>query len=234
MPGAGKSALAVQVAVSALMLGKRVLYISPEMDSTQLVLRMLACFATISGLEPVDWSRAHRQLAEEKAAGGVGPIASAAMHFSQMVGGRLAIDCESQTDADACQGIEMCSGGDALCAIDYVQMLGCDDMDESASEHARVSAVTKKLARSAKDAGVSVLALSSLNREALKKGEIGLEAFKGSGDLGYYTVGAMILHAPDGPEGRRELHVVKHRWGALTGDSPIMASFDGANNFFRF
>lgn len=120
-----------------------------------------------------------------------------------------------------------------LLIVDYMQRV---DVEGAASEYERVSTVCRGLSAFGADHGVPVIALTSLNRDALKGGVPSMFGGRGSGNAEYDAQSMMVLTGGGEHEGgvrRVLLHVVKARSGTVT-DGGLAFEFDGAHNRFSW
>lgn len=248
-PGAGKSALALQVATLSAMAGRKVLYVSLEMSRGQCLSRCLSLVSDDTGHE-FPWSavpRMGRELRNRiegvkrsgadpaqvvREANESDPVCLAKRFLEEKCGGLAVADGAelSELSTLASTSAKAREAGMELLIIDYLQRL----RTEALGEYETVSSASKGLAGLAHSLDVPVLVLSSLNRQSNSNGSASMFGFKGSGQIEYDAESAWVLARDKNrasPEGKRAvaLHVVKNRHGALTGE-PIALSFDGAHN----
>lgn len=254
-PGAGKSALALNIAVRLAIMGRRVLYASLEMNRAECMARCCSMLSTSKEREAFRWCDWERLGVEAAARRDDAMRAGDAKGFtddlmkSDPVGSALSLLMES------CQGLCLADGeplraltgllgaaergfraGMGLLIVDYMQRV---DVEGAASEYERVSTVCRGLSAFGADHGIPVLALASLNRDALKGGAPSMFGIRGSGNAEYDAQSMMVLANDDGGEAvpdeprRVLLHVTKARGGFTTADG-IPSSFDGAHNLFSF
>lgn len=250
-PGAGKSALAVQLAVASTFgTGVRALYVSLEMGRWQVWARACSFLAaTQGGLAPFAWSRTHAtaRAARDRmaAAAREGRAEGEAV---AMASGGDPVATAARALAERCPGLAICADprmrdlgellalvgeaarlGCSLLVVDYLQLLDVPGRD---GEYERVSAASSALAGLAAREGVCALLLSSLSRQGAREGP-GMHSFRGSGGVEYDAEAAMVLarDGEDSPGGLRPLalHVVKSRWGP-SGGEPLALWFDGEHN----
>lgn len=254
-PGAGKSALALQLALMAAQRGKRVLYVSLEMDWTQCRSRCLSLLSMeVPGLTPFKWAdvpmmgrRLARSIREGREKCGddscvsdllrADPVAAANAFMDSQCAGLAIADDGSLCDVGAFSEVawKAKEAGVNLLVVDYLQHM---DGQDGGTEYERINAASSSLMRLGRSLGIPLLVLSSLNRQASMKEKPDMHSFRGSGHIEYDTMAAMILRrAPVNAdaEGVRlvELHVVKQRCGMETGEHPIELFFDGAHNRFE-
>lgn len=250
-PGSGKSAFGLFLSMTSALSGSRVMYVSLEMSGSQCMSRCLS-FISLNTGHPFEWGnmwdlargvRERRREAER--AGDVerfasefaatDPVALAASSLVERCPGLLIADAQPLHDI---AGIESALREGRTCGldfavVDYLQYIG---EEGTASEYDRVSSVSKRLNMLAVELNAPILALASCSRAGNRdKKEPGMHAFKGSGDIEYHALTAMVIDRdPDGSDLDRRLHVVKNRFGGVTTpETCIRLKFDGAHNSFE-
>ncbi len=152
-PGAGKSSLALTIAVNVAATGRRVLYVSPEMPDEQLAMRAVCSEANV----PVEAWRRGTARPEDL------------MQASQWVH-NLPIFIEDSTESTAAsiraeaRRMAREPEGLALVVVDYLQMIRPDPGKRHGSREQEVNDTALQLKRLAKDHDVPMVCLSSLNR----------------------------------------------------------------------
>lgn len=228
VPGIGKSAFALQTAINVTAAGHPVLYVSVEQSQDDLLGRMFC-----SALEmPIHayWNRS-----EHYAAG----VELKRPEYSLE---HLYLEADPYIAGDDHQGtvgrirswaqrITDQTGAQPLVVVDYLQRMRPPEADRRLDERLRISQAGLGLRQLARDLEVPVLVVSSIGR-ANYEGEPSLGWFKGSGDLEYDADAAIILKPTDaatmtnGKSFPVELHLVKSRYGPVTGDAPVRLTFD--------
>lgn len=253
-PGAGKSALALHVAVLSAKARHRVLFASTEMTRQQCIARCSALVAHGSAdLADFDWGDWER----------MGEVARAELHRYQLEGTDMAHDALSRFPAvramrrlaHECPGLAivddekvasvealvttagiMRAAGMDLLVVDYLQRLRPPDDLRDADQYRQVSETSKSLASVARDLEVPVLVVSSMNREAAASRRGTMAGARGSGDVEYDAVTIWHLVRTDerteAGERLLELNVMKNRRGPTT-DEPLRLWFDPRHNAFR-
>ena len=160
------------------------------------------------------------------------PVGMAVSALMERCPGLLIADAE---ELHAIEGIEEAAGraassGLSLLVVDYLQYV---DAGDTASEYERVCAVSKRLNRLGVALGIPVLSLASMSRPGAKQGPPSMHGYKGSGDVEYNALSAWVIDRDPGDAGVRRVHVVKNRFGAVTGDVPVLLRFDGAHCSFE-
>lgn len=245
MPGAGKSALALDVALKVAMGRGRVLYVSAEMGRQQCLARLCSCLAAMGATgadgEPLQgfaWSR------WEAMGGACGPggedagtraLAALSKYAPGLV---LADGGRAVTVPGLCAVIrEAAAMGVSLVVVDYLQRLAWPEGQEPSDQFQAVTRASKAVTAAAKEARVPALCLSSMNRAALKDGKPTMWGGRNSGDIEYDAETVMQLIPADegaGTSGHRavDLYVTKNRCGAQTGERPISLDLDGPHCMF--
>lgn len=249
-PGSGKSAFGLFVSMMSALSGARAMYISLEMSRSQCMSRCLSFASTTTG-HPFEWGnmwelarRARGQRDEALRRGDAAgfarefnetdPVALAASSLESRCPGLLIADSQSLHEIS---GIESAlrrgrECGLDIAVVDYLQYVG---EEGTASEYDRVSSVSKRLNMLSVELSVPILALASCSRAGNKTKETpDMHAFKGSGDIEYHALSAMVIDRdPEGSDLDRRLHVVKNRFGGVTdSETCIRLRFDGAHNSF--
>ncbi len=247
-PGAGKSALALQMAANAAMAGRRVLYVSLEMDYSQCAARVLSYASTTQGdaLKPFAWSRvweagraARARIEQGKRDGNAGevlqdmahggdPVMTATQFMVERMPGLAICADGSAADLDRFGNVarEACGLGAGLVVLDYLQLLQAPGQ----SDYERTGAVSKAVTAMAAAGGVPFVVLSSLSRDGGRTPD--MHAYRGSGQIEYDAGLAVLLSRGDAP-GAVGLRVVKNRHGECR-DEPYPLEFDGAHNRFTW
>lgn len=252
-PGAGKSALGLYVSMRSAMVAARVMYVSLEMSAAQCWERC-ASYVSIqpgSPCTPFRWgdtwrigAEARRRLETAAMRGAsqecyddllkTDPVAVASAELERSCPGLVLADAAALHNVDGIRDAARRgrSAGLNLLVVDYLQYVECEGVTD---EYTRVSAVSKALNRLGVELSMPVLALASCNRAGNRKGEPpSMHSFKGSGDIEYHSLSAAIVEADPEDKATRKLHIVKNRFGSVTGaDDPILFRFDGSHNSFE-
>lgn len=254
-PGAGKSALGLFIAAMGALSGARIEYISLEMSHEQCMSRVLSLMS-LGTDKPFRWGDVHfladraregltQRLMDWRNMGEAGvsayerlldagdPVATACRRLESKCMGLVVASGAGIGDISGIEGelAEARACGLDMAIVDYLQYVGVEGV---AGEYDRVSTVSRRLNLLAVTLGLPVLALASCSRAGASKGP-DMHAFKGSGDIEYHALSAMVIdRGPDCTEYERRLHVVKNRFGATTTpESCIRLRFDGAHNSFE-
>lgn len=255
-PGAGKSALALQVSMNVAVNGGRVLYCSLEMTRQQCLARCCSALAKgdpdLTDFYWSGWERMGRQ-AQREAERYRFPDDLARLEFlsgqpAVMALKALRANCPGLAFADGGEvngigtltGIvaEAASAGLDLLVVDYLQRVRPPESAREGDRYRQVTEVSNALAAMTKALRVPALVISSMNREAMSSDRPTMGGARGSGDIEYDAVTLWQLRRgrepPDEDGGRVvELHLTKNRRGPVTDDSePLRLMFDGRHNSF--
>lgn len=255
-PGAGKSALALQVSANVAKAGGNVLYCSLEMTRQQCLAR---CCSALAKGDPCltdfywsGWERMGRQAQKE----------AARYRFAddlarlEFLSGQPAVMALRALKA-RCPGLAFADGGEVdsitalsqtvgeasaagldLLVVDYLQRVRPPESAREGDRYRQVTEVSNALAAMTKALRVPALVISSMNREAMGSDRPTIGGARGSGDIEYDAVTLWQLRRgrepPEGDGSRVvELHLTKNRRGPVTDDSePLRLLFDGRHNSF--
>lgn len=239
-PGAGKSALALCIACHTVAnYDQPALYFSLEMGYRECRYRAMAWLASTYadeiGLEPFEWSRPHEYRAKGTGSG-PDPIIEASAAFDEVLGKKLRIVDDVWTIEDICDTVTtLCDGGlRPLVVVDYLQIV---DSPESDSEYGRVTDVSHRLARLAKEHGITVIALSSMNRDSSHKenrkrgtAKDPMHGARGSGAVEYDAT--CVIRLVRSENRGITVTVPKNRRGTVR-EMPKALHFDGRHHVYR-
>jgi len=206
MPGRGKTAFAIQVALNVAGQGFPVYFISLEMSAEEIFRRNLK---TQFGPSVIDRSDKFAKAALEYAA----DLRTIPLHINDSSSMEI-----SELTAHA--RIKIARYGISLVVVDYLQLIrgaGRDRRD-------RVGDATDALRRLAKDTGVPVLALSQLRRPERLNDRPSMIDLKESGDIEAHAHVVLLLYGPvddrGAPTGEDDIIIGKQREGP-TGSVPV-------------
>ena len=251
-PGAGKSALALHVAMCVAAQGGRVLFASTEMTRQQCLARLSAAVAhSTPGIPDFYWSaweqmgrNAKREMAafDLDAQGRLDYLGSfaaiRALRELRRTCPGLAVSDDARVASVAALR-ETCAEGRRagmdLLVVDYLQRLRPPDGCEREDQYRQVTETSRALMDMARELSLPVLVISSMNREAMRSKEASMSGGRGSGDIEFDAVSIWQLMR-DGEDGggnqRVKLHVTKNRRGPTTGERPLRLLFDTRHNTF--
>ena len=251
-PGAGKSALALHVAMCVAAQGGRVLFASTEMTRQQCLARLSAAVAhSTPGIPDYYWSaweqmgrNARREMAafDLDAQGRhdyLGNFAAIrALRELRRTCPGLAVSDDARVASVAALRETCADGREAgmdLLVVDYLQRLRPPDGCEREDQFRQVTETSRALMDMARELSLPVLVISSMNREAMRSKEASMSGGRGSGDIEFDAVSIWQLMR-DGEDGggnqRVALHVTKNRRGPTTGERPLRLLFDTRHNTF--
>ena len=251
-PGAGKSALALHVAMCVAAQGGHVLFASTEMTRQQCLARLSAAVAhSTPGIPDFYWSaweqmgrNARREMdAFDLDAQGrldyLGNFAAIrALRELRRACPGLAVSDDARVASvgalrETCE--EGRKAGMDLLVVDYLQRLRPPDGCEREDQFRQVTETSRALMDMARELSLPVLVISSMNREAMRSKEASMSGGRGSGDIEFDAVSIWQLMRDGEDEGgfqRVSLHVTKNRRGPTTGERPLHLLFDTRHNAF--
>jgi hypothetical protein len=235
LPGIGKSAFALQTSLDAAGAGHPVVYVSVEQSQDELLGRLFCreLEAPISSY----WNRHPDYLAGARRVAPGLSLEWLYLRSDPHIAGEDHVGTVGRVRRWAEEVVEV-TGQRPLVIVDYLQRMRPPEPDRRLDERLRISMAGLGLRQLARDLEVPVLVISSIGRQSYE-GAPKLDWFKGSGDLEYDADACIILRPDPTSEGvgsvlmAVELHLVKSRYGRLTGDSPIALQFDRRFGSFR-
>lgn len=218
-PGAGKSALALQVAGCNAMAGHRVLYVSAEMGRAECYARLASNMsASIPGMEPFEWSSWWRESARLRRAGmdadaaGNPMVAALREQFARASSLVVADGIHTVPELEEEAG-RAASAGMELMVLDYLQRIRPGGA--AVDMYTGVTQVAESVAGMAKDLQVPIVAISSMNRAGMRSDSPDMTALRGSGDIEFAATTVMSL-SKGGKDSELELRILKNRCGRCT------------------
>ena len=199
-PGAGKTALALQLCDGIAAAGRECLYYSLEVPTGDMIARSLSR-ATIRGRDvlPIgncetDWAGLYSALdvIRGKAAGQLDKLTA---EYLQAVGGRVHIIDAKMTTAEICDTVRTFTeqAGRAPCVfVDYLQLVAQISADTAQDARAATDTAVEAFTQLAKELKTHVFVISSLNRMGYDQ-PADMSFFKESGGVEYSACTAMIL-----------------------------------------
>lgn len=217
-PGAGKTAISVQILCNALKAGKNVLFVSLEMERIQLIQRMISgiCSTKVEAMRSGDLSEAD-----------LDRIIAASRAITEFKG-ELAIPDRTRdlpSIRRLAQNFVRKYDRLDLIVVDYLQLL-----DTGRSEHSRereVAIASIALKSLAKEMNVPVLALAQLNRDIEKRTDSTprLSDLRESGSIEQDADQIYFLSREKDTPTRADLFLAKNRHGANNINIPL--AFNG-------
>ena len=211
-PAVGKSALLSSIALQALAQGKRVLYVSLEMEPREIIGRMMASLAHVSASK----MEAHDLTDEENER-----VIEA---YSVFNGDALHISQKAVTPAlirKAALKVKAKGGLDMVC-VDYLQLMKSGGKVNGRTEE--VGEISRALKLLAMELGVPVLAAAQVNRASTQGEDRAprLSELRESGSIEQDADVVLLLHKPIGGEliggaCKMQLILAKNRQGSCGG-----------------
>ena len=183
--GQGKSAFAMHIAQNAAKKGFRVGFVSREMSAEQYGIRALT---SLTGIGSGDLLRAGKLSGDQWTAIGDAVERMGKLPISFSFRAATVEDVRRETQR---RDID-------LLVVDYIQIMGT--REKCASEHLRVSSISRQLKEIALDMGIPVLVLSQLKRlpGVIKRRPV-LADLKESGSIENDADVVLFLYQPSGP-----------------------------------
>lgn len=230
-PGVGKTALALQIAAHAAERGFPCVYFSGEVDTTELVFRLVAARA---GVDSTALQTRAGILSLTSATSG--KVAEAFAWVSRLA---LHIDDGAAPSMTAIAAkVRAMPVPPALVIVDHVGLVRPET--PRAERHLELEEISRAMKAMAKTSRCAVLAIGHLNREVEKRrspkrnAKPRLSDARGSDSFAMDADIAWLLHADEDEEGRlapvTELFVRKNRQGAT---GRIALRFDGPHQTFE-
>jgi replicative DNA helicase len=234
-PSAGKSVLALNNAKEAAKNKQTVAFFSLEMNSVELMQRLIADeadidFDLIRRGKTSDAERTKINLA-------IGKIENLPLYIDDTAQTTVLAIWNKASKIKSEYGLEMI-------VIDYIQLISAPEMGSYADANARVSHISRNLKLMAKELNVPVIALSQLSRDVEKRGGLKRPILSDLRDSGSLEQDADVVVFPWRPayygiqndangnpyaDGYAELIFAKHRNGSL-GD--VRLTFNGSRQRF--
>ncbi len=219
LPGCGKSALALQACIGAMLTDEavNVVWGLGEMTPEALACRAVAVGSALLGLEPVSMSRAGRR----------SPAAVAvADELRRDLGGRLHIAAPLTLDRLEA-AVQATRAG--LLVVDYLQLVR---VDGAADRRQEVDAVVKALRELTLTYGLALVAVSNIGKAVGRDSRIG-SIGKESAEIDF-AADVVLLADPDEHEDEKGMRPVRWRCMKNRHGRPhdIEATFDGKYQLF--
>ncbi|MGO9197338.1 MAG: DnaB-like helicase C-terminal domain-containing protein [Acidimicrobiales bacterium] len=239
IPGVGKTAFGLQLTLRAARDDTPAVYLSAEQRPDELLARLLAAEV--------------RRPVSALLDGDPGVIAAAfeavdrmPLHLVYVEGDPPSPGGSVKALAKVIDEVSQLQGSAPFACVDYLQKLSAGGPNGKDDIRVAIGKVSAALSALVRESGISLLAISSLNRASYKE-RPSLESFKETGNIEFDADLAMILKRPepvkDGAEDTTpalsswhlspvELWIVKNRIGPVPAE-PIALLFDGALGSFR-
>ena len=188
-PGVGKSAFGLQIALNAARMGKRVLFVTLEMDEQEIMTRILSRYTGFPGhrferrdLSPEDWTAVARAQGEIS----VLPM-------------RICTEVSTPGQLRAMAAKLRGSEGLDLVVVDYLQLLDGDRRFLNRAEE--VGSISRQLRHLSQDYRIPVVAMTQFNRDSERDREAGrlprMSESRESGAIEQDASVFLILHQPE-------------------------------------
>lgn len=186
LPGLGKTTLCLQIADQISAAGRDVLFYSLEMSRAELVTKSLARLNAQRDGAPY-WAQSVTAL-DFRRGRAADRLDHVRTEYLRRIAGRLSIiEGRRLTAAEICdhaRGYIARTGRRPVVFVDYLQLLAMRGADAKQSAKDYTDAATDALVTLAKESGLTVFAISSLNRSNYNA-PISFESFKESGGIEY-------------------------------------------------
>lgn len=217
-PSVGKSAFLLHLAVKALNVGRKILLVSCEMGTDEIIGRIVAQKSRVSS----DKIERHELDDSE--------VVKVAESFAEIPSEQLFISERARTVRDIRRmalRIRARCGLDMI-VVDYLQLLDAGQKTSNRSE--AVGVVTRALKSLAMELKIPILTASQLNRASERNDAPRLSDLRESGSIEQDADAVLLLHAPDDKDNpERLLFLDKNRSGEC---GKIRLYFDGATMRF--
>ena len=246
-PGAGKSAMAIQIAVNVAARGGKVLYVTAEMTRQQCLARAASSLSAETGDQnkAFKWSDWERMGADPD---GKRTGLAAMKLLRERCPGLVFADIERVRDLTSGEGsaedvVTIAEGlaehGLDMLVVDYLQWLQSPTYPDGhpvyKEELACIKATSRTLCDAAKKLRIPVIAVSTMSRTSRRSNDADLAGAYGSSGIEYDGTGVWQLRPGreknlNGAE-ERHLHVVKNRRGPSHHKGEYLGLWlDGAHN----
>lgn len=200
-PSVGKTTLAIQIALHHALKGRRVLFVSLEMDQREMVLRCLCNLSEVTAQDLESGSLVEWQQQAVEAA--TGRVCDMPMTFATD-------DCGTPFEIESLASGE---GKPEIVFVDYLGLLTTGEKMRSRYEEVtKLSVSMKAIARRLK---VPFVVLAQLNRDSERQGrKPTLSDLRDSGSIEQDADSVTFLHRePDDPEDQLQIIIAKNRNG---------------------
>lgn len=220
LPGGGKSALVLQMAVGIAKQGNPVAVLSGEMSDRENALRLISQAGGMHNLNAVTHL-------------GDSDLRFALEWADDLKGLPIFFDSRSsdlRSVSAAMQGMVERHGVKVL-VIDYIQLLRLNRFETRQSRSERIAECSQEVKRIAMQHGVAVVEVGQFNREGAKSGKPSMHDLEGSGQL---EKDASLIFVIDADENFPERVTIRIAKGRNAGTSAIEGRFYGSRLTFEF
>lgn len=225
--GAGKSALALQMAYQIANQGIPTAFLAGEMTNAENVNRLLS---QVSGMVNLNWLTHITAGEHDFLTKWADAIKHVPLYFDHKT-------CDLQTLGTHLRSLVRRSGVKVL-VIDYIQLLKVDRV-EKRKRNERIAEASQEVKRIANDLGIAIIEVAQFNREGAKASKATLHDLEGSGQLEKDASMIFILELEDAEfreSDHRKYRPAKIRIvkGRNAGKSEIDGKFFGSSLQFNF
>lgn len=158
-PGVGKTSLQLAISRRVAGDGGRVLIASPEMTAKDLVQRLAAAESNVD-LRQLS-SATLTEGEKERVLRGLSKVSELPLWIDDLVGSIEGVVASARR--------HHVKSKLSLLVVDYIQLLGCENIRRDANMNERLSYVSRRLKTLAKELAIPVLVMSQLNRDVEKR-----------------------------------------------------------------
>lgn len=201
-PGVGKSALALNITSTACEGKKAVAFISLEMGTTQLVMRLLSSNSGIALSKIISGKLEEKDLA--------------VLYLTRLKLDAYDLYLDDSTVTDISEIMAQCRELKRnkkldMVVVDYLQLIGKRTGNKNASRAELVGSISRSLKILAMELNIPVIALSQLNRESIKRDVPNLADLRESGSIEQDADIVLFLHKASKDSDNLESKARSHR-----------------------
>lgn len=214
-PSVGKTAFALDLAVSAAKQGHKTLFYSMEMTSEELVQRLLSTYSGVQLSQIIDGQMDDNELLEYVQAG------------AQISGLPVLIEDASNVTVETIRTKAIEEQDIKIIFVDYIGLL--QSTKNYQNRNYELGAMSRDLKNLAMELKIPIVVLAQLNRNVNSDQEPNLSDLRDSGELEQNANKVIFLWNIDEEEGIRGVKVAKNRNGKI---GTVQMNFDGAHQKF--
>ena len=214
-PSVGKTAFALDLAVSAAKQGHKTLFYSMEMTSEELVQRLLSTYSGVQLSQIIDGQMDDNELLEYVQAGA---------HISGLP---VLIEDASNVTVETIRTKAIEEQDIKIIFVDYIGLL--QSTKNYQNRNYELGAMSRDLKNLAMELKIPIVVLAQLNRNVNSDQEPNLSDLRDSGELEQNANKVIFLWNIDEEEGIRGVKVAKNRNGKI---GTVQMNFDGAHQKF--
>ena len=214
-PSVGKTAFALDLAVSAAKQGHKTLFYSMEMTSEELVQRLLSTYSGVQLSQIIDGQMDDNELLEYVQAG------------ARISGLPVLIEDASNVTVETIRTKAIEEQDVKIIFVDYIGLL--QSTKNYQNRNYELGAMSRDLKNLAMELKIPIVVLAQLNRNVNSDQEPNLSDLRDSGELEQNANKVIFLWNIDEEEGIRGVKVAKNRNGKI---GTVQMNFDGAHQKF--